>query len=439
MKRVAFYTLGCKVNQYESEAMEELFLQAGYRLARADEPVDVFVVNTCTVTHVSDAKCRQAIRRVKRQNPLAVIAVVGCYVQVAAERVRAMEGVDILIGTKGRGHIVEDVEAFLAEGKPIMRIPDLKEEVAFDSLSISRELSTTRAAVKIQEGCDMYCSYCIIPYARGPIASRSQDEILEEVKRLLAHGIQEIVLTGIHVASYGKEAGRGEDLVDLVEALSVLPGLARIRLSSIEPRWVNEEKLIRMRDCGKLCDHFHLSLQSGSDAVLRAMNRKYDRALYAEKLATIRSIFPSAGLTTDVIVGFPGERESDFQATLDFCQAMAFSKIHIFPYSPRQGTPAALFQGQVDPAVKKERAQRLAQLERKLRHDFMDRSVGQPVDVLFEEGADPTLMYGYTSNYLRVQAPRDENRVNRIMSGKITGRVGEILIFQADSEGGNHV
>ncbi len=439
MKRVAFYTLGCKVNQYESEAMEELFLQAGYQLARADEPVDVFVVNTCTVTHVSDAKCRQAIRRVKRQNPLAVIAVVGCYVQVAAKRVRAMEGVDILIGTKGRGHIVEDVEAFLAEGKPIVRIPDLKEEVAFDSLSISRELSTTRAAVKIQEGCDMYCSYCIIPYARGPIASRSQDEILEEVKRLLAHGIQEIVLTGIHVASYGKEAGRGEDLVDLVEALSVLPGLARIRLSSIEPRWVNEEKLIRMRDCGKLCDHFHLSLQSGSDAVLRAMNRKYDQALYAEKLATIRSIFPSAGLTTDVIVGFPGERESDFQATLDFCQAMAFSKIHIFPYSPRQGTPAALFQGQVDPAVKKERAQRLAQLERKLRHDFMDGSVGQPVDVLFEEGADPTLMYGYTSNYLRVQAPRDENRVNRIMSGRITGRVGEILTFQADSEGGNHV
>lgn len=440
MKTVTFYTLGCKVNQYESEAMEEAFLDRGYRAVGRDEGADVFVINTCTVTHVADAKCRQAIRRAKRKNPQAVVAVVGCYVQVAPETVRAIEGVDVLIGTKGRDRIVDAVEEVSATGKKVEDVVDLERVRRFDELGIATELSTTRAAIKVQEGCEMYCSYCIIPYARGHMASRDQGAILDEVRRLVRKGIKEYVLTGIHVASYGKEKGpdgqveaeRPRDLIDLVEAVAEIPGVERIRLSSIEPRWVTPEKLLRLAACGKFADHFHLSLQSGSDRILKAMNRKYDKALYLEKIREIRKVFPHAGLTTDVIVGFPGETEEDFRETLAFVEEVRFSKIHIFPYSKREGTPAALFRNQVPPSIKKDRAARLAEREIALRHAFMDRMEGEEVRVLFEEGGDKGNMEGYTGNYLRVRMKRKETWVNRIISGRIGKREGDVLHFEPE-------
>lgn len=440
MKTVTFYTLGCKVNQYESEAMEEAFLDRGYRAVGRDEGADVFVINTCTVTHVADAKCRQAIRRAKRKNPQAVVAVVGCYVQVAPETVRAIKGVDVLIGTKGRDRIVDAVEEVSATGKKVEDVVDLDRVRRFDELGIATELSTTRAAIKVQEGCEMYCSYCIIPYARGHMASRDQGAILDEVRRLVRKGIKEYVLTGIHVASYGKEkapdgqveAERPRDLIDLVEAVAKIPGVERIRLSSIEPRWVTPEKLLRLAACGKFADHFHLSLQSGSDRILKAMNRKYDKALYLEKIREIRKVFPHAGLTTDVIVGFPGEIEEDFRETLAFVEEVGFSKIHIFPYSKREGTPAALFRNQVPPSIKKDRAARLAEREIVLRHAFMDRMEGEEVRVLFEEGGDKGNMEGYTGNYLRVRMKRKETWVNRIISGRIGKREGDVLHFEPE-------
>lgn len=440
MKTVAFYTLGCKVNQYESEAMEEAFLDRGYQPVGKDEGADVFVINTCTVTHVADAKCRQAIRRAKRKNPNALVAVVGCYVQVAPETVRAIEGVDVLIGTKRRDRIVDAVEEVAATGRKVEDLVDLNQVRTFDELGISTELSTTRAAIKVQEGCEMYCSYCIIPYARGHMASRDREAILEEVRRLVAKGIKEYVLTGIHVASYGKErpaestenAERPKDLIDLVEAVAEIPGVERIRLSSIEPRWVTPDKLQRLKACGKFADHFHLSLQSGSDKILEAMNRKYDKALYLEKIEEIRRVFPRAGLTTDVIVGFPGETEEDFQETLAFVDEVGFSKIHIFPYSKREGTPAALFTDQVPSPIKKDRAVRLAERELALRHAFMDRMEGEEVQVLFEEGEDGTMMEGYTGNYLRVRMERKETWVNRLISGRIGKREGDLLHFEPE-------
>lgn len=440
MKTVTFYTLGCKVNQYESEAMEEAFLDRGYRAVGRDEGADVFVINTCTVTHVADAKCRQAIRRAKRKNPQAVVAVVGCYVQVAPETVRAIKGVDVLIGTKGRDRIVDAVEEVSATGKKVEDVVDLDRVRRFDELGIATELSTTRAAIKVQEGCEMYCSYCIIPYARGHMVSRDQGAILDEVRRLVRKGIKEYVLTGIHVASYGKEkapdgqveAERPRDLIDLVEAVAKIPGVERIRLSSIEPRWVTPEKLLRLAACGKFADHFHLSLQSGSDRILKAMNRKYDKALYLEKTREIRKVFPHAGLTTDVIVGFPGEIEEDFRETLAFVEEVGFSKIHIFPYSKREGTPAALFRNQVPPSIKKDRAARLAEREIVLRHAFMDRMEGEEVRVLFEEGGDKGNMEGYTGNYLRVRMKRKETWVNRIISGRIGKREGDVLHFEPE-------
>lgn len=427
MTKVSFHTLGCKVNQYETEAMAELLLAHGYTLAAQDEPADLYVINTCTVTHVSDQKSRQQIRRMKRQNPEALIAVVGCYAQVAREAIEAIDEVDVIIGTKGRAKLPELVEAARKTGERQIDLANLEADQSFDSLVIESEQVMTRATVKIQEGCDMFCSYCIIPYARGHIASRPMDSILEEVGRLVRHGFQEIVLTGIHVASYGKEPGadHSKDLVSVIEEIARIPEVKRIRLSSIEPRFITRERLERMRATGKLCPHFHLSLQSGSDHILKKMNRKYDTALYREKAKLIRDVFPNAGMTTDVIVGFPEESEADAQQTIQFVEEIGFSQMHIFPYSKRQGTPAALFTGQVDPMIKKERARALAEVEVRLRHRFMEAQIGQEHQVLFEGNPAEGMMEGYTGNYVRVAAPYDPALLQTIQTVHIDGRDGD--------------
>lgn len=432
MKRVAFKTLGCKVNQYETEAMEELFLKRGYERTTDVCNCDVYVVNTCTVTGVSDAKCRQQINRIKGKNPEAIVAVVGCYAQVSPEEIRALDNVDIIIGTKGRGRIVDLVEQVGAQrGEPVVAVENLDEHREFDELEIATELENTRAYMKIQEGCDMFCTYCIIPYARGHIASRALLSILREAHGLSERGFKEIVLTGIHVASYGKDLKEPLELIDIIEKVADLPGIERIRLSSIEPRWINAKKLERLRATGKFCDHFHLSLQSGSDKVLRAMNRKYDLALYEEKMALIRSYFPECGLTTDIIVGFPGETEADFADTLAFAERIGFSKIHIFPYSPREGTPAHAFTGQVAADEKKRRAHELALVEARLRRDFLGAQLGKTAEVLFEAASpDADSMYGYTTNYIRVEAPRDERLINRVVTVRLVEAAEDHLLAE---------
>lgn len=428
-KRFAVRTLGCKVNQYETEAIEELFLKNGYVRALPEEPCDIYVINTCTVTRLSDAKCRQQIRRVRRKNPAAIIAVIGCYAQVAPEEIAAIEGVDIILGTKGRASLVARVEQFARDGQRINAVTDLEEDRCYDEITISTELSLTRAHVKIQEGCDMFCSYCIIPYARGHIASRPLPSIRSELDRLADQGFHEVIFTGIHIASYGKENHSGIGLIDVLEEAASVPEIQRIRLSSIEPRWVDEDKLQRMVQTQKICDHFHLSLQSGSDRILRAMNRHYTTAQYRERVALIREFYPDAGMTTDVIVGFPGETEADFAETMAFCQEMGFSKIHIFPYSSRPGTRAAEWRDSVSPQEKTERAARLAAVEADLRHAFADRHIGKTVRVLFEEfSGDGTSMEGYSTNYLRVHCPRNPELINHICDVRVTGRSGDILI-----------
>lgn len=429
-KTFLFHTLGCKVNQYESEAMEELFLQRGYQPAETEEDCDVFVINTCSVTQMSDAKSRQMIRRLKKKNPSAVVCAVGCYAQMAPDELLAIDGVDVVLGTKGRSSLVDLAEKSRQRGERICYIPDLEKERSFDPLTIHTQRSTTRAALKIQEGCDMFCSYCIIPHARGHIASRPLSSIVEEARTLSQRGFQEIVLTGIHVASYGKEANGSGDLIDVVEALSMISGIKRIRLSSIEPRWVNPEKLRRLQATGKFCDHFHLSLQSGSDRVLRRMNRKYDTLIYKEKIKQIREVFPDAGLTTDVIVGFPGETEEDFQKTLDFVEEIGFLKVHVFPYSQRKGTPAADYPDQISPQVKKDRAARLGKIEKALSERFLKEQIGKRASVLFESGKGGPFMEGYTTNYIRVRLPRDPDRENQIIEGLLAPGSGRVLTLQ---------
>lgn len=431
MKSFFFRTLGCKVNQYETEAMEELFLNRGYRKADREEEADVYIINTCTVTGASDAKSRQQINRIKSKNPKALVAVVGCYAQVAPEAVSKLDKVDLILGTKGRANIVDLVEEAARSKELLVEVSDLDQDRTFDELTISSEHSMTRAYIKIQEGCDMFCSYCIIPYARGHIASRDLDAVIKETRRLVQTGFKEFILTGIHVASYGKDLGGSPDLLDLVEAVAAVEGVQRIRLSSMEPRWITEDRLARLSRIPAFCDHFHLSLQSGSDHILKLMNRKYDRQLYLDKVRLIRSFFPDAGITTDIIVGFPGEEEVHFQETLDFVEEVGFSRIHVFPYSPRQGTPAASFAGAVSPEVKKHRATALGRIEEELRYRFLDSHIGKSEEVLFEEGDDQEeWMYGYTKNYIRVQAARDDQRINQLCQVSFVRREADTLLVE---------
>ena len=324
-------TLGCKVNQYESEAVEEIFRSRGYE--KKQNNADIYVINTCTVTNMSDRKSRQMISRARRDNPEAVIAVMGCYSQVKPEEVAAIEGVDVVLGSRNKEEVVDLCENVLQNKKAIDKVLSFSETKTIEELEISNQEAMTRAYMKIQDGCNMYCSYCLIPYARGNIASRDMDSIKKEAERLAQNGYKEIVLTGIHVASYGKDLRNGISLIDVIEEVSKTEGIERIRLSSMEPRHITREFLERMKATGKACDHFHLSLQSGSDDILRAMNRKYDTKIFKEKVNLIREVFPNAGLTTDIIVGFPTETEKNHEETKDFVKEIKFAKTHLFKYS----------------------------------------------------------------------------------------------------------
>ena len=426
MKKAASFALGCKVNQYESEAIAELFAEKGYEIVGIDEEADVYVINTCTVTNFGDKKSRQLIRKVKRQNENAIVSVVGCYAQTAPKELMEIAGVNLVIGTKDRAQIVEMVEQYDRANGVENHVSDIMKERVFEPLSIQKLANRTRAYLKIQDGCSQYCSYCIIPYARGPIRSREPQEVVAEVKRLAENGFKEVVLTGIHVASYGKDR-RDTSLLDILKQVHEVEGIERIRFSSIEPNVVTEEFAQTMAALPKVCDHFHLSLQSGCDKTLKEMNRKYDTEKYRQAAATLRKYLPKVALTTDIIVGFPGETEEDFRESYAFAEEIGFAKIHVFPYSPKRGTPAAARKDQLLNAVKSERSHTLIQLSDRMAADFLADAVGTDAEVLYERAVGEGIYEGHTTNYMKVHGRSEADLTNRIAKTHITRAEGEML------------
>ncbi|MDU2648179.1 tRNA (N(6)-L-threonylcarbamoyladenosine(37)-C(2))-methylthiotransferase MtaB [Anaerococcus vaginalis] len=419
-------TLGCKVNQYESEAIEELFKKRGFE--KKEENADIYVINTCTVTNMSDRKSRQTISKARKENKDAIIAVIGCYSQVKADEVKKIDGVDIILGSRNKEEVVDLCENFIKNNKKMEDVEEFSIGEAIEDLEISNQSDMTRAYIKIQDGCNMYCSYCLIPYARGNIASRDLVSIIDEAKRLRDNAYKEIVLTGIHVASYGKDFDLDISLIDVIEHIAKIDGIERIRLSSMEPRHIDREFLQRMKDTKKACDHFHLSLQSGSDDVLKLMNRKYTTKVFKEKVDLIREYFPNAGLTTDIIVGFPNESEKNHEETKNFVKDIKFSKTHLFKYSKRDGTKAASMKNQVDGNIKKRRSKELSEIEKEISHEFLDKQIGKTLSVLFETKTElDGYRSGYSTNYLRVHS-KDRVEINEIKNVKITRRIDDYLI-----------
>ena len=427
MKKVASHALGCKVNQYESEAIAELFAQKGYEIVDIDEWADIYIINTCTVTNFGDKKSRQLIRKVKRQNPEAVVAAIGCYAQTAPDEIKNIEGVNLIIGTKGRKDIVDLVESYVPEMGVVSTVGQIAKEREFEHLTISKLADRTRAYLKIQDGCSQFCSYCIIPYARGPIRSRDPEDIMDEVKVLAENGFKEIILTGIHVASYGKDL-KGVTLLDVIKRVQEQEGIERIRFSSVEPNIVTEEFASELSKLDKVCDHFHLSLQSGCDRTLKRMNRKYDAAGYERAVEILRKYFPNVAITTDIIAGFPDETDEDFEKSLEFAKKIGFAKIHSFPYSPKRGTPAAVMPNQILNAVKNERTSRLIEASDRMADEFIKSFEGKVMPVLYEREIEHNIYEGYTTNYIRVLSESSENIKNKILDTEIVSSEDEKAI-----------
>jgi len=415
--KAALTTLGCKVNHYETEAMRELFLADGWEIVAFSEPADVYVVNTCTVTQTSDTKSRQMIARAHRMNPSALVVAVGCYAQVSPETVAALEGVGLVLGTSGRKDIVPRVHEALSSRTTETYIQPIAQQREFEPFSAVRD-SRTRATLKIQDGCVNFCSYCIIPYARGPLRSRPLDEISREVALLVNEGYREIVLTGIHLASYGRDlTGQGLTLLDAIRAASEPDGIRRIRLGSLEPLFVTEPVAKALAENPKICRQFHLSLQSGSNPVLRRMNRRYTAEEYLHALELLRTYLPDCAITTDVIAGFCGETEEEHNETLAFCERAAFARMHVFPFSLRKGTKAEALGDNLPKSVKEARARELIALGKRLTVQYLRSQIGSVVEVLAEsDGA------GYSGNYIRVATDAREGEIVRI---RLTGFEGE--------------
>ena len=431
--KIAFHTLGCKVNQYETEAMKEQFAAAGHTIVGEEDFADAYVINTCTVTNLADRKSRQYIRRMKRVNPEAVVAVTGCYAQVSPDEVSQIEGVDIVAGTGEKQNLLVYIENYRREaGQTERHIRAYEELDTYQSCGIITSMeSRTRAYIKIQEGCNRFCSYCIIPYARGKVRSRPLDEILAEAEGLLAKGFKELILTGINTALYGTDLGYG-GIAPLIARLDTLPGDFRIRLSSLEPTVINAEYVKGLLAYKKLCPHLHLSIQSGSDAVLRRMNRRYSRTDYLDIVRVLQDFDPLYGVTTDIICGFPGETPEDFSDSLSIIDEAGFCKVHAFKYSRRKGTPAADMPDQVPGDVKNQRSQALMEKAEADAERFFERCRGAVRRVLFEETAEDGLLTGYTDNYVKTYAVGGEEMLNQFYDVKLLekyrdGMKGEII------------
>lgn len=433
MRRIAFYTLGCKVNQADTASMEAIFKSAGYKVVGFNEDADVYLVNTCVVTNTGQRKSRQIINRAVRHNPMALTVVTGCYPQTAPDEVRAIDGVDVIIGNQERARIVELVEQALTSKRDdiLDNVQKMTVDTRFEELGAGTETNKTRAFLKIQEGCNQYCTYCIIPFARGPLRSRSLESIKEEITKLVAAGYKEVVLIGIHLGCYGKELAKDGvklSLYDAVEAALSVPGVERLRLGSLESVEVETRLMELMAKEPRLCHHLHLPLQSGCDKVLKAMHRPYDTARFAELLKEIRSYVPDVAITTDIIVGFPGETEEEFEETLAFARSCGFAKMHIFPYSKRKGTPAEKMPNQVEEQVKQERAARLSELDKEMQHEAMTYWIGKDVTVQFEQPVDDNHVEGLCGAYMRVVVEGGQELCDQIRTVHIVGVEDDYLV-----------
>ncbi len=464
MRSAAFCTLGCKVNQYETDAVEEKFIRAGFEIRPFTETADVYIINTCTVTNIADRKSRQMLHRAKKRNPHALIVALGCYAQVAESKLKEDAAVDLIVGTGDKDRIVELVKERLGcpdepapahDAQSAVPADDAQSAAPAEEAQRGREFSLitasgrqerSRAFIKIQDGCNQFCSYCIIPYARGRVRSRSMEDIIREIRQVADAGYKEIVITGIHASSYGIDfdaAGRAEGeedygpfasdaLISLIEEAARVPGIERIRLGSLEPRIITQPFLSRLRKIPQICPQFHLSLQSGCDATLRRMNRHYSTSLYLEKCAMIRDAFEDAAVTTDIIVGFPGETQEEFETTLDFVRKVKFADIHVFKYSRRSGTRAAAMTDQVSPQIQSVRSERLIKLAASLRSRYLDSLVGKPVQVLIEEkkeGKDGPAATGYSKSYVTCAFRGCSGGPGSIVKGSVLTRSGSDMLI----------
>lgn len=450
-KTVAFLTLGCKVNSYETEAMQKLFEDSGFLVVDFSEHADMYVINTCTVTNIADRKSRQMLHRARKQNEAALVVAVGCYVQAAKEELEQDKTVDIVIGNNRKKDIIPILKEYLKvkeegpgskeerpeEGEDLTfkNVTDISLESEYETLSIDSVSEKTRAYIKIQDGCNQFCSYCIIPYARGRVRSRQEDEVLREVEVLVAKGYQEIVLTGIHLASYGldfQENPKRQHLLELIQKISKVEGLERIRLGSLEPGIITEEFAKTLSVGSKLCPHFHLSLQSGCDETLKRMNRKYSTKEYLEKCEILRKYFKNPAITTDVIVGFPGETEEEFLLTKDFLRKVSFAQMHIFKYSVRKGTKAEKMSNQVKEDVKAKRSNELLSLEAEMRQNYSSSFLGSTEKILVEETLEidgEEYQTGHNERYLKLAVKSDRELNNRIVTGRVTGYLNKEILF----------
>lgn len=427
MKKVAVHVLGCKVNQYEIEGIKELFLKRDYQIVDFDEKADIYIIHTCTVTHLADRKSRQHIRKAVKNNPQAIIAVTGCYAQAAPNEIEQIEGVDIVLGTKDRNQIVDMVES-CRKGHKVKHISDSMTNKKFEELPVFKP-SRARAFLKIQEGCDRFCTYCIVPYVRGPVKSRDFHNTIAEVMGLVDKGFQEIVLTGVHLGTYGKDLANGVSLYYLLDEIVKIPGLKRLRISSLDPDEIHGDLLRIITENKKICPHYHIPLQSGDDLILKKMGRKYTLGDYKKLIADIRHKRPEAAITTDVIVGFPGETDQCFANTKKFIQEVAFTDLHVFKYSARKGTPAAEYPGQVSSETKHKRSNELIELSDFLWTNYAQGFLGKKVQVLVENNAN-NFWEGHTDNYLKVRFKANINDlVGRIVYVKLEeiGQFKDIL------------
>lgn len=425
MRKAALHNLGCKVNAYETEAMQELLEQAGYQIVPFEEQADVYIINTCTVTNVADRKSRQMIHRARKRNPGAVIVAAGCYVQTK-DTAGLDADIDIVIGNNKKKEIARVLEDYFQEkgagAKKIERV-DIGHTSEYEDLTVSHTAGHTRVFLKVQDGCNQFCSYCIIPYARGRVRSRSREEVVAEVRRLAERGYKEVVLTGIHLSSYGTDIG--DDLLSLILSVHEVEGICRIRLGSLEPGIITEEFARTLSECPKFCPHFHLSLQSGCDATLKRMNRRYDTAQYEEKCQILRKYFQDPALTTDVIVGFPGETEKEFEASRAFVDRINFYETHIFKYSRREGTRAAVMDGQVPDSVKTQRSALLLELGQKKQREYEEKLLGTAREVLMEESVvigGETWQVGHTKEYVKIGRKTEEDLSNQLVNVEIESR-----------------
>lgn len=435
-KRAALHNLGCKVNEYETEAMQQLLEEAGYEIVPFQEKADVYVINTCSVTNIADRKSRQMLHRAKRKNPDAIVVAAGCYAQTAEEKLLEDDAVDIVIGNNRKGHLLEAIDAFEKNNRrerEVSRIDINDGCQPYETMEVKYAPGHTRAFLKVQDGCNQFCSYCIIPYARGRVRSRDLADAVKEAGRLAESGYREIVLTGIHLSSY--QTPEGDGLLELVEAVCAVPGIARVRLGSLEPQIVTEDFALRLSELPKVCPHFHLSLQSGCDATLKRMNRKYDTAAYEKSCGLLRKYFSRPAITTDVIAGFPGESEEEFAETKKFLEKIRFYEMHVFKYSRRKGTVADRMPDQVDEAVKTERSAALLELAETMSEEFRSFYVGKWVEILLEEPCvidGVRYMTGFTREYVKVAVKTEEEIGGSLVSGKIAGFLTADLLLSVE-------